>query len=74
MNHFRNELFFPEISDRRPREIWLQDGGVDTNDRAWNIAQNIMKEKQPKHLDKSVLRQIKSEFPEIVDTLLSEFI
>ena len=67
LHHFRKELFFPAVSDRRAREKWLSNGGIDTNERAWNIARKIWDEYKPKQLDDSILRHVKSEFTELVN-------
>ncbi|MCJ7637254.1 MAG: trimethylamine methyltransferase family protein, partial [Nitrososphaeraceae archaeon] len=68
LKNFKDELFFPSISNKKPRDLWLKEDGLDTNDRAWNLVQEIM-QKKPDNLDKAVLTKIKQEFPEIVNEL-----
>jgi trimethylamine--corrinoid protein Co-methyltransferase len=66
LRHFRNELFFPAVGDRRNRTAWLRAGGIDTAERAWNTAQKIWAEHPPRHLEPDIVKRIREEFPEIV--------
>ncbi len=66
LNHFRSELFFTKAGDRRNRAAWLQTGGIDTSERAWNIARKIWAEHEPRHLEPDIVKRIKEEFPEII--------
>ena len=67
LRHFKNELFFPSVFDRRNRETWLGDGGPDTSERAWNTACRIWEEHEPARLDDAIVKDIKREFPELVE-------
>ena len=66
LRHFRSELFFPVVGDRRNRAAWLNTGGMDTAERAWNTACKIWSEHEPGHLDHDVVKRIRTEFPELV--------
>ncbi|MDP2982119.1 MAG: trimethylamine methyltransferase family protein [Candidatus Latescibacter sp.] len=66
LRHFRSEFFFPVVGDRRNRTTWLNSGGLDTNERAWNTARKIWAEHEPRRLDHKIVKRIRTEFPELV--------
>jgi trimethylamine--corrinoid protein Co-methyltransferase len=66
LHHFRSEFFFPTVGDRRNRTNWLEAGGIDTSERAWNMARKIWAEHEPRRLEPDIVKRIKAEFPEIV--------
>jgi len=66
LRHFRSELFFPAVGDRRNRTTWLNTGGMDTSERAWDVAGKIWAGHVPVRLDIDVVKRIRTEFPELV--------
>jgi trimethylamine--corrinoid protein Co-methyltransferase len=66
LRHFRNELFFPVVGDRRNRISWFNAGGMDTGERAWKAACKIWAEHKPRRLDDDIVKRIRAEFPELV--------
>jgi len=67
LKNFRSELFFPIISNRSAREKWLENKAIDTAEYAWQISNKILDNHKPEILGKSIIKSIKSEFPEIIN-------
>jgi len=58
LKHFKDVLFFPELSDRHSYDAWKKTGGKSMIKRAGEKAEEILKEHWPKPLDKDVQKEI----------------
>jgi trimethylamine--corrinoid protein Co-methyltransferase len=58
LKHFKDVLFFPELSDRHSYDAWKKTGGKSMIKRAREKAEEILKEHWPKPLDKDVQKEI----------------
>jgi len=58
LNHFKESLFFPEITDRQSYDAWKKTGGKSMVKRAREKAEEILKEHWPTPLDKDVQKEI----------------
>ncbi len=66
VEHLRTEFFFPKVSDRSPREQWLQKGGKDARERAREIAKNTLATHQPVPIPPEIDRKIRETIPGLV--------
>lgn len=66
LERMRTTMFLTEISDRDPREQWLQKGGVDSHGRALKKVKEILTRDNPAVLSKEVDAKIRTEFGGIV--------
>jgi len=58
MAHFRAEHFIPEVFDRKTRMMWERAGSKDVVSASREMAQRLLRERQPVPLDKDVLREM----------------
>jgi len=58
LKHFKNVLFFPELTDRQSYDAWKKTGGKSMVKRAREKAEEILKEHWPTPLDKDVQKEI----------------
>jgi trimethylamine--corrinoid protein Co-methyltransferase len=58
LKHFKDVLFFPELTDRNSYDAWKKAGGKSMIKRAGAKAEQILKEHWPKPLDKDVQKEI----------------
>jgi len=58
MEHFRAEHFIPEVFDRKTRMMWERAGSKDVVSASREMAQRLLRERQPVPLDKDVLREM----------------
>ncbi|MDH5438077.1 MAG: trimethylamine methyltransferase family protein [Candidatus Bathyarchaeota archaeon] len=58
LKHFKEELFFPELSDRSSYDAWKKAGGKSLVKRARERAEEILKDHWPTPLDKDVQTEI----------------
>ena len=58
LNHFKESLFFSELTDRYSYDAWKKAGGKSMIKRAREKAEQILKEHWPKPLDKDVQKEI----------------
>lgn len=65
MEHFRNEFFFPEVSDRSTRIAWEDAGSLDTATRTRAMVREILSEHKPGLVNKELRSQLRKEFPGI---------
>ncbi|HMK82169.1 MAG TPA: trimethylamine methyltransferase family protein, partial [Candidatus Bathyarchaeia archaeon] len=47
-----------KIGDRKPTDQWLKDGGIEIRSRARERVRDILRDHQPKPLDKGVERDL----------------
>ena len=66
IKHMRSEFFFPQLSDREPREDWLANGGLDTRQRANAFARQILAEHQPEPLQSAIDQELHARFDLVV--------
>jgi trimethylamine--corrinoid protein Co-methyltransferase len=66
IKHMRSEFFFPQLSDREPREDWLANGGLDTRQRANAFARQILAEHQPEPLQSKIDQELHARFDLVV--------
>lgn len=59
---FKDELFFPTISDRNERTIWENLGSLDARERARKEAKRILKEHIPLKIPKDLDERIRNRF------------
>ena len=59
---FKDELFFPAISDRNERMIWENLGSLDARERARKEAKRILKEHIPLKIPKALDERIRDRF------------
>jgi trimethylamine--corrinoid protein Co-methyltransferase len=63
LNHMRSEFYYPSsVVDRQGWDGWQKDGGQPAQERAREIAQEILKVHQPPPLDPEVERWIRDRF------------
>jgi len=58
LNHFKDVLFFSELTDRHSYDAWKKAGGKSMVKRARERAEEILKEHWPTPLDKDVQKEI----------------
>ena len=58
LKHFKDELFFPEITDRNSYDAWKKAGRKSMVKRARERAEEILKDHWPPPLDKDVQKEI----------------
>jgi len=58
LNHFKDVLFFPELTDRNSYDAWKKAGGKSMVKRAREKAEEILEEHWPTPLDKDVQKEI----------------
>jgi len=58
----RSEFFFPKVGDRRDRELWEQQGRLDTRTRAAARVEQLLREHQPPNLPPEVDAALREEF------------
>jgi len=58
LNHFKDVLFFPELTDRNSYDTWKKAGGKSMVKRAREKAEQILKDHWPTPLDKDVQKEI----------------
>jgi len=58
LNHFKDVLFFPELTDRQSYDTWKKAGGKSMIKRAREKAEEILREHWPTPLDKDVQKEI----------------
>jgi trimethylamine--corrinoid protein Co-methyltransferase len=73
VKHMRNEFFFPQLSDREPREVWEQHGAQDTRQRANALAREILATHKPAPIQAEIDAAIREQFeillpPELAST------
>ena len=61
LHHFREEQYFPRLSDRSTRSIWDRNGNKDIRERAIEKAREILKEHHPTPLSKETQRDLEKE-------------
>ena len=66
VKHLRTEFFFPKLSDRLPREEWLQKGGKDARERAREIAKGILVNHKPIPIPPEIDSKIRETIPGLV--------
>jgi trimethylamine--corrinoid protein Co-methyltransferase len=66
VKHLRSEFFFPKLSDRSPREEWVQKGAKDARQRAREKAMDILANHQPVPLPPEIDKKIKQVIPGLV--------
>jgi trimethylamine--corrinoid protein Co-methyltransferase len=64
VRHFRHELWFPQLLDRRFFQAWAEDGGKDMAARCREMKDRILREHRPAPMDDNTLKA--------VDKLLSD--
>ena len=58
LKHFVLEHPMPKIGDRKPTDQWLKDGEIEIRSRARERVRDILRDHQPKPLDKGVERDL----------------
>ncbi len=58
LKHFKEELFFPELTDRNSYDAWKKTGGKSMIRRAKERAEEILEEHWPTPLDREVQKEI----------------
>jgi len=58
LKHFKETLFFPELTDRSSYDTWKKTGGKSLVERARERAEEILREHWPTPLDKDVQKEI----------------
>ena len=59
---FRDEFFYPRISDRKARKAWEDSGSLDARERARLEAKKILEKHQPRRIPDSCDAQIRKKF------------
>ncbi len=59
LNYLRKEHFLPELTDRRPYEPWLKDGGKDIVKKAKEKVKTILEKHRCTPLEESVQKEIR---------------
>jgi trimethylamine--corrinoid protein Co-methyltransferase len=67
VKHFRNELFFPDQSDRNERTVWEGGGSLDGRERARIEARRIIETHRPLPIPESIIREIRERFDIVYD-------
>jgi trimethylamine--corrinoid protein Co-methyltransferase len=63
IDHLRgNEYYTPATSDRRSRNSWMKDGGLDTRERATEIAREILAKERPILISPEIDDKIRARF------------
>ena len=62
----RQELFYPDLADRKPRIVWETEGALSAEERANRIAIRYLESHQPQPVTPVIDHAIRSEFPEIL--------
>ena len=65
--YMRNEFFFPENADRKPRMVWEADGQKSSEKRAAEMIHRYLSTHTPTPIDKNIESQLHTEFPEILE-------
>ena len=60
VSHFRKEFWIPTMWNRSPWELWLQEGGKSTAERATEKVQEILETHEPEPMDEALAREIDS--------------
>jgi len=58
LKHFKDILFFSELTDRKSYDVWKREGGKSMVKRATERAEEILKQHWPTPLDKDVQKEI----------------
>jgi len=66
VKHLRSEFFYPKVSDRLPREQWVEKGAKDGRERAREIARDTLANHQPVPIPPEIDRKIRETIPGIV--------
>ena len=66
VKHLRSEFFFPKLSDRSPREQWVEKGAKDTRERAREIAKDILLNHKPLPMPPDIDKKIRETIPGMV--------
>jgi len=63
LTHLRGkEYYIPTTSDRRSRDSWMNDGGLDARDRARHIAREILAKERPFLISRKIDDSIRARF------------
>ena len=62
LEHFRDELFFPRVADRKSWDKWESSGSLDTRERARREAKRILDNHRPQPIPESCDAQIRNRF------------
>jgi trimethylamine--corrinoid protein Co-methyltransferase len=65
--YMRDEFYYPALADRTTRMTWESEGKISSEERARLIALEYLKNHKPLPIDTKTDRQIRSEFPEILE-------
>ncbi len=65
VEHFRNEFFFPKVSDRYSRVTWEERGKLDAHARAHQMAGDILANHRATPIDAKIQAEIRKKFPGI---------
>jgi trimethylamine--corrinoid protein Co-methyltransferase len=60
LDYFRTELWIPTLFDRRPWDVWADDGGKSVAERAAEKIQNILDSHAPEPMDEALAREVDS--------------
>lgn len=66
----RKEIYMPTLSDRSNRDAWIENGALDTQKRALNIAQSILNKPEKVVYSDEVKQQIKKNIKGIHENLI----
>jgi trimethylamine--corrinoid protein Co-methyltransferase len=66
LQHMRTTALLPEIADRDSRDLWLQKGALDSQARAMQRAQEILRRDNPAVFSPDVDDLIRAEFADLV--------
>jgi trimethylamine--corrinoid protein Co-methyltransferase len=58
LKHFKDVLFFPELTDRQSYDAWKKTGGKSMIKRARERAEEILRDHWPTPLEKDVQKEI----------------
>ena len=64
--HMRSEYFHPEVSDRKPRESWEEEGAASTRERAKEMARDILDNHDPAGIDQKYFESLKDKEEKII--------
>ncbi|MCI5865420.1 MAG: trimethylamine methyltransferase family protein [Cloacibacillus porcorum] len=62
----RQEAFYPDLADRKPRIVWETEGAVSAEERANRVAVHYLENHQPQTVNSETDHAIRSELPEIL--------
>lgn len=65
LKYMRNEMFYPEVADRKPRMVWEDEGRLTAEEHARILAIKCLKEHKPDSIDLVLDKKIREEFPAI---------